>query len=86
MKPESATTERQLGRIQACHSQVADLYEMRIEENKQGTRLVWQQKAEQQPWIEAREAVRKVACGTSARSGVVLSAPSNPHRSEACGL
>src|SRR5215470_13330390 len=47
--------ERNLGRIQACHPQVADLYEMSIEENKQGTRLVWRQKPEQQQWLEARE-------------------------------
>jgi len=48
--------ERNLGRIQACHPQVADLYEMKIEENKQGTRLLWRQKPEQQQWLEAREA------------------------------
>lgn len=47
--------ERNLGRIQACHPQVADLYEMKIEENKQGTRLLWRQKPEQQQWLEARE-------------------------------
>jgi transposase len=28
---------------------------MKIEENKQGTRLRWRQKPEQQPWLEARE-------------------------------
>lgn len=47
--------ERNLGRIQACNPQVADLYEMKIEENKQGTRLLWRQKPEQQQWLEARE-------------------------------
>ena len=47
--------ERNLGRIQACHPQVADLYEMKIEENKQGIRLLWRQKPEQQQWLEARE-------------------------------
>lgn len=47
--------ERNLGRIQACHPQVADLYEMKIEENQQGTRLRWQPKPEQQQWLEARE-------------------------------
>src|SRR6201987_3043301 len=35
--------ERTLGRIQACHPQVADLYEMTIQESKQGPRLVWRQ-------------------------------------------
>jgi len=47
--------ERTLGRIQACHPQVADLYEMRIQENGQGTCLMWRQKPEQQQWLEARE-------------------------------
>ena len=47
--------ERHLGRIQACHPQVADLYETKIEENKQGIRPRWRQKPEQQQWLEARE-------------------------------
>ena len=44
-----------LGRIQASHPQVADLYEMAIQNSKEGTRLVWRQKPEQQRWLEARE-------------------------------
>src|ERR1700745_4287416 len=44
-----------LGRIQASHPQVADLYEMAIKDSKEGARLVWRQKPEQQPWLEARE-------------------------------
>jgi transposase len=44
-----------LGRIQASHPQVADLYEMTIKDGKEGARLVWRQKAEQQQWLEARE-------------------------------
>jgi transposase len=44
-----------LGRIQASHPQVADLYEMTIKDSKEGTRLVWRQKPEQQHWLEARE-------------------------------
>ena len=44
-----------LGRIQAAHPQVADLYEMAIKDRKEGTRLVWRQKPEQQQWLEARE-------------------------------
>jgi transposase len=44
--------ERNLGRIQASHPQVADLYEMAV---KEGPRLVWRQKPEQQQWLEARE-------------------------------
>ncbi len=44
-----------LGRIQALHPQVADLYEMAVKDNKEGPRLVWRQKPEQQQWLEARE-------------------------------
>ena len=47
--------ERNLGRIQASHPQVADLYEMAVKDSKEGTRLVWRQKPEQQQWLEARE-------------------------------
>jgi transposase len=44
-----------LGRIQASHPQVADLYEMEVKDSKEGPRLVWRQKSEQQQWLEARE-------------------------------
>jgi transposase len=44
-----------LGRIQASHPQVADLYEMALKDTHEGARLVWRQKPEQQQWLEARE-------------------------------
>jgi len=44
-----------LGRIQASHPQVADLYEMALKDSQEGARLVWRQKPEQQQWLEARE-------------------------------
>jgi len=44
-----------LGRIQASHPQVADLYEMAVKDTQEGARLVWRQKPEQQQWLEARE-------------------------------
>jgi hypothetical protein len=44
-----------LGRIQAWHPQVADLYEMAVKDSREGARLVWRQKPEQQQWLEARE-------------------------------
>jgi transposase len=47
--------ERNLGRIQASHPQVADLYEMAVEETKAGPRLVWRQNPEKQRWLQARE-------------------------------
>jgi transposase len=36
-----------LGRIQASHPQVADLYEMAIQDDQDRTRLIWRQKPEQ---------------------------------------
>jgi len=47
--------ERNLGRIQASHPQVADVYEMAVKDSKEGPRLIWRQKPEQQQWLEARE-------------------------------
>jgi hypothetical protein len=47
--------ERNLGRIQASHPQVADLYEMAVKDSKEGPRLIWRQKPEQHQWLEARE-------------------------------
>ena len=44
-----------LGRMQASHPQVADLYEMAVKDTREGARLVWRQKPEQQQWLEARE-------------------------------
>jgi hypothetical protein len=44
-----------LGRIQAWHPQVADLYEMAVKDSREGARLVWRQQPEQQQWLEARE-------------------------------
>jgi transposase len=44
-----------LGRIQASHPQVADLYEMAIKDNQGRTRLVWRQKPDRQEWLAARE-------------------------------
>src|SRR6202140_3150819 len=44
-----------LGRIQASHPQVADLYEMAVNDSKEGPRLIWRQKPEQLQWLEARE-------------------------------
>lgn len=47
--------ERNLGRIQASYPQVADLYEMAVEETKVGLRLVWRQNPEKQQWLQVRE-------------------------------
>lgn len=47
--------QRQLGRIEARHPQVADLYEMQVVESEAGLRVQWQARAERQSWRQARE-------------------------------
>ena len=61
-----------LGRIQASHSQVADLYEMALKDTQQGARLVWRQKPEQQQWLEAREGAYLLRTNLTADSAADL--------------
>lgn len=47
--------ERQLGRIQARHPQVSDLYRMEVRETSEGLRLKWELIADRRSWQELRE-------------------------------
>jgi len=47
--------ERRLGRIQARHPQVNDLYDVNLREAAEGVRLFWQIKEERKIWRESRE-------------------------------
>jgi transposase len=47
--------ERSLGAIQARHPQVADLYDMEVEETTEGLRLKWGEMEDRQSWQELRE-------------------------------
>jgi transposase len=47
--------ERRLGRIEAQHPQVNDLYEVALRDTAQGIRLFWQMKEDRKSWREARE-------------------------------
>ena len=47
--------ERRLGKIQARHPSVNDLYEVTLRETSEGMRLFWQIKEGQQKWRESRE-------------------------------
>jgi len=47
--------ERRLGRIQANHSQVNDLYEVGLHDTPAGVRLTWKIKEDHQQWRELRE-------------------------------
>jgi transposase len=47
--------ERRLGRIQASHSQVSDLYEVALQDTSNGLRLHWAIKEERRIWRDLRE-------------------------------
>jgi transposase len=47
--------ERRLGKIQARHPSVNDLYEVSLHDAPEGVRLFWQIKKSQQKWRESRE-------------------------------
>jgi transposase len=47
--------ERRLGKIQARHPSVNDLYEVTLRDTAEGVRLVWQMKEDRKRWREARE-------------------------------
>ena len=47
--------ERRLGRIQASHPQVADLYEMNVVQQGSALRIEWRMLPDRRAWQEARE-------------------------------
>jgi transposase len=47
--------ERQLGKIQARHPSVNDLYDVSLRDTPDGVRLSWQMKEDRKTWREARE-------------------------------
>src|SRR5712675_1452829 len=47
--------ERRLGRIQARHSQVNDLYDLALRDTVEGVRLFWEIKEDRRNWRESRE-------------------------------
>jgi transposase len=47
--------ERSLGKIQARHPQVNDLYAAELRDTAEGTRLFWEIKKDRQAWRESRE-------------------------------
>ncbi len=64
--------ERQLGRIQARHPQVADLYEMEILEEAGHFRLRWQAMRDRRAWQEAREGAYLLRTNLQADSAAEL--------------
>jgi transposase len=47
--------ERRLGKIQARHPQVNDLYDVALQDTSEGVRLFWQMKEDRKKWRESRE-------------------------------
>ena len=47
--------ERRLGKIQARHPQVSDLYDVDLRDTAEGVRLFWQIKEDRKEWRQARE-------------------------------
>ncbi len=47
--------ERRLGKIQARHPQVNDLYDVAVRDTAEGVRLSWQMKEDRKNWRESRE-------------------------------
>src|SRR6195256_2735123 len=47
--------ERRLGKIQARHPQVNDLYDVALKDTAEGVRLSWQMKDDRKKWRESRE-------------------------------
>jgi transposase len=47
--------ERRLGKIQARHSQVNDLFEVALRDTPEGVRLIWEIKKERKTWRDLRE-------------------------------
>jgi transposase len=47
--------ERRLGKIQARHPSVNDLYDVSLRDTTEGVRLFWQMKADRKSWRESRE-------------------------------
>jgi transposase len=64
--------ERQLGRIQARHPQVADLYEMKIVEEQGRLRLQWKAIENRRAWQRAREGAYLLRTNLQADSAAEL--------------
>jgi transposase len=60
--------ERQLGRIQARHAQVNDLFEVALRDTPEGVRLAWAIKKEQSAWRDLREGAYMLRTNLQAES------------------
>ena len=59
--------ERRLGKIQARHPSVNDLYEISLRETGEGVRLFWQMREDRRRWQESREGAYLLRSPANAR-------------------
>jgi transposase len=64
--------ERRLGRIQARHSQVNDLFEVTLRDTPAGIRLVWEMKEDRKAWRDLREGAYMLRTNLQANSAEEL--------------
>ncbi len=64
--------ERRLGKIQARHSQVNDLFEVALQDTPDGVRLVWEIKKERKTWRDLREGAYMLRTNLQAESAEQL--------------
>jgi transposase len=64
--------ERRLGKIQARHSQVNDLFEVALKDTPEGVRLVWEIKKERTTWRDLREGTYMLRTNLQAESAEQL--------------
>jgi transposase len=60
--------ERRLGRIQARHPQVNDLFEVALRDTPAGVRLVWEMKEDRKAWRDLREGAYRLRTNLQADS------------------
>lgn len=64
--------ERRLGKIQARHPQVNDLYDLDLRDTADGVRLLWQMKEDRKHWRESREGAYLLRTNLKAESAEEL--------------
>jgi transposase len=64
--------ERRLGRIQATHPQVSDLYDVELREGSEGIRLHWEVKEDRKAWRALREGTYMLRTNLAASSAEEL--------------
>ena len=64
--------ERRLGKIQARHSQVNDLFEVALRDTPEGVRLIWGIKKERKTWRDLREGTYMLRTNIQAESAEQL--------------